>query len=564
MSSSYFRKLEEPARNRYREKLTIAGEELPDPLDADVRKNVFSTDARQWPRLEIGDIYVYLVEGICFYTREQFKSYKLEDGYNLFLSGKVRDACSFGATIENARIVLITGQVEASQTLGKYHQPWAVVKKEGTVLSAHCTCMAGLGEACSHVPALLFRVEVDVKFGIHDPSSTSVECRWITASSTAQASRVASIDFIKPSKRRRINTISAPKEVSSHPEATAEQLKDFLKAVKRLAPDTLVLRSLTDSEDTDTAASGDVEDDEDPLQVPETIVDMACLYGSLKGSAAKEATFSVTECDQVKLRTRAQASSDEWSRQRVGRITASILGKVLSCCTGAEGIVSQVMGYTKTPDVFSVRWGRENEVKARNRFITDEAPKHSGFEVRKCGLFVDSERPYLGASPDGVVSCCCCTDAVLEIKCPASCANLTIDEAKVRLPYLDADARLKEGHLHYAQVQMQMALVKTTRAFFVVFTNVDINVEEVKFNECFWNTAVSEAEKFYFSHIFTEIHGRELLKKIEDANTMCICKTQKSGSVLRCKLCNVAVHLKCAKLRRTPKTWVCLVCKLAK
>ncbi|CAN7989956.1 unnamed protein product [Ixodes pacificus] len=564
MSSSYFRKLEEPARNRYREKLTIAGEELPDPLDADVRKNVFSTDARQWPRLEIGDIYVYLVEGICFYTREQFKSYKLEDGYNLFLSGKIRDACSFGATIENARIVLITGQVEASQTLGKYHQPWAVVKKEGTVLSAHCTCMAGLGEACSHVAALLFRVEVDVKFGIHDPSSTSVECRWITASSTAQASRVASIDFIKPSKRRRLNTISTPKEVSSHPEATAEQLKDFLKAVKKLAPDTLVLRSLADSEDTDTAASGDVEDDEDPLQVPETIVDIVCLYGSLNESAAREATFSVTECDQVELRTRAQASSDEWSRQRVGRLTASILGKVLSCCTGAEGIVSQVMGYTKTPDVFSVRWGRENEVKARNRFIADEAPKHSGFEVRKCGLFVESERPYLGASPDGVVSCCCCTDAVLEIKCPASCANLTFDEAKVRLPYLDAGARLKEEHSHYAQVQMQMALVKTTRAFFVVFTNVDINVEELKFNEGFWNMAVSEAEEFYFSHIFTEIHGRELLKKIEDANTMCICKTQKSGSVLRCKLCNVAVHLKCVKLRRTPKTWVCLVCKLAK
>ncbi|CAN7950592.1 unnamed protein product [Ixodes pacificus] len=291
---------------------------------------------------------------------------------------------------------------------------------------------------------------------------------------------------------------------------------------------------------------------------------MVCLYGPLNESAAREATFSMTECDQVELRTRAQASSDEWSRQRVGRLTASILGKVLSCCTGAEGIVSQMMGYTKTPDVFSVRWGRENEVKARNRFIADEAPKHSGFEVRKCGLSVDSERPYLGASPDGVVSCCCCTDAVLEIKCPASCANLTIDEAKVRLPYLDADARLKEEHLHYAQVQMQMALVKTTRAFFVVFTNVDINVEELKFNECFWNTAVSEAEDFYFNHIFTEIHGRELLKKIGDANTMCICKTQKSGSVLRCKLCNVAVHLKCVKLRRTPKTWVCLVCKLAK
>ncbi|KAG0420452.1 hypothetical protein HPB47_003484 [Ixodes persulcatus] len=141
MSSSYFRKFEEPARNRYREKLTIAGLELPDPLDAD-RKNVFSTYARQWPRLEVSDIYVYLVEGICFYTREQFKSYKLEDGCNLFLSA---------TRPFTFRIVVC-------------------------------------GEACSHVATLLFRVEVDVKFGIYDPSSASVECRWIAATSTAQES----------------------------------------------------------------------------------------------------------------------------------------------------------------------------------------------------------------------------------------------------------------------------------------------------------------------------------------------------------------------------------------
>ncbi|CAN7943429.1 unnamed protein product [Ixodes pacificus] len=81
------------------------------------------------------------------------------------------------------------------------------------------------------------------------------------------------------------------------------------------------------------------------------------------------------------------------------------------------------MGYTKTPNGFSVRWGKDNEMKARNRFIADEAPKHRGFEVKMCGLLVDSEGPYLGASPDGIVSCGCCDDAVLEIKCPATCAT---------------------------------------------------------------------------------------------------------------------------------------------
>lgn len=35
--------------------------------------------------------------------------------------------------------------------------------EDGAVLAAHCTCMAGLGEACSHIAAVLFYVEVVVR-----------------------------------------------------------------------------------------------------------------------------------------------------------------------------------------------------------------------------------------------------------------------------------------------------------------------------------------------------------------------------------------------------------------
>ena len=31
-----------------------------------------------------------------------------------------------------------------------------VSEKNGTILAAHCTCMAGLGEVCTHVAAVLF------------------------------------------------------------------------------------------------------------------------------------------------------------------------------------------------------------------------------------------------------------------------------------------------------------------------------------------------------------------------------------------------------------------------
>ncbi len=38
--------------------------------------------------------------------------------------------------------------------------------------------------------------------------------------------------------------------------------------------------------------------------------------------------------------------------------------------------------------------------------------------VTECGLFLDIETPYIGASPDGLICCSCCGKGVLEVKCP--------------------------------------------------------------------------------------------------------------------------------------------------
>ena len=41
--------------------------------------------------------------------------------------------------------------------------PWVVCENSGKVLSAHCHCMAGLGESCSHVASLLWAIEAGCK-----------------------------------------------------------------------------------------------------------------------------------------------------------------------------------------------------------------------------------------------------------------------------------------------------------------------------------------------------------------------------------------------------------------
>lgn len=40
-------------------------------------------------------------------------------------------------------IVILAAKLEASQTLKKQYEPWCIVKDGGTVVTAHCTCLAG-------------------------------------------------------------------------------------------------------------------------------------------------------------------------------------------------------------------------------------------------------------------------------------------------------------------------------------------------------------------------------------------------------------------------------------
>ncbi len=52
-------------------------------------------------------------------------------------------------TIELPLHLLAIGSVKLSQSLSATPaKPRVAVKVEGTVMCAHCTCMAGLGEAC--------------------------------------------------------------------------------------------------------------------------------------------------------------------------------------------------------------------------------------------------------------------------------------------------------------------------------------------------------------------------------------------------------------------------------
>ena len=64
------------------------------------------------------------------------------------------------------------------------------------------------------------------------------------------------------------------------------------------------------------------------------------------------------------------------------------------------------------------KWGCDHKRIALQQYCELMEQLHEKFEVRKCGLFISTELPYIAASPDALVSCICCGEGCVKIKCP--------------------------------------------------------------------------------------------------------------------------------------------------
>ena len=96
------------------------------------------------------------------YTGESLKAYKSLEAYNNYINGWIDDVKVVKITKLVEPHYMVTAAVRHSQKLTiPPAKPWVAAKQNGTstVVCAHCSCMAGLGEACSHIAALLFTLE---------------------------------------------------------------------------------------------------------------------------------------------------------------------------------------------------------------------------------------------------------------------------------------------------------------------------------------------------------------------------------------------------------------------
>ena len=70
------------------------------------------------------------------------KQWKSLEAYNYFQSGHVRDIKLY--EVPTTRSCVVMGFVNPSQNAPvNAHHSWIGVKRDGTVITGHCTCMAG-------------------------------------------------------------------------------------------------------------------------------------------------------------------------------------------------------------------------------------------------------------------------------------------------------------------------------------------------------------------------------------------------------------------------------------
>ena len=124
-------------------------------------------------------MYNYLVNTPSPYTQESLKVYKSLDAYQFVTSGWVGKVVVFPVAKDDNSKFFVSGPVRHSQSVSLAPlRPWIAAERDRTVLSAHCTRMGGLREACSHIGALLFFLFLKVKSNMN-PACTSLSCQWL-------------------------------------------------------------------------------------------------------------------------------------------------------------------------------------------------------------------------------------------------------------------------------------------------------------------------------------------------------------------------------------------------
>ncbi|CAL9689621.1 unnamed protein product [Knipowitschia caucasica] len=502
---------------------------IPDPLQLREGWENESTAANKWPPCMYIDINNYLTrkDELNLLTKLA-NDYKEGKAFSYFASQNawVKEVF-YHEVSKDSKICFLKCDCTPSQRFNNVpHKLWVCFgKASGTIYSAYCTCFAGLGSTCNHVAALLFKVDYAWQHGLtsaHKKACTSMENQWLTpVLKSIEPMKLEDMVFAKPHytpKRRDVKQGYAVRKLFSVNRSTRQEpamsLDEFAAVLMPECPSAVAFQyALPDAQPT-----YEVYDDINvclsemcitSVNPPPTLTKVAEKYTTAEELWSNLPQYSTEEVSSLEAATREQAVSALWKQHRNGRITASKAHhvwkrmKTQDAEKGCHSLVSSITGKAfVNPNIPALKYGRVNEPFAVTAYMSSQKASHSNLKVTQCGLFVMQDHVFAAASPDRLVSCSCCGEGLLEVKCPFSAADQPANVKHVTyLEIVNGKTHLKHMHEYYSQVQYQMGVTKRLWCDFFVYTKSDCFVERILFDETHWLELLTSATDFFKTYI---------------------------------------------------------------
>ena len=127
---------------------------------------------------------------------------------------------------------------------------------------------------------------------------------------------------------------------------------------------------------------------------------------ALKNSYETQVVVTDEEAVFIAQQTKEQVDSEVWFAERRKILTASTVGSIekMRATTKSAKRVESLL-YCKFRGNAATHYGQAMEDRAKLRYQTYQRQHgHPGLIVESCGLHISVDKPWLAASPDGLVT----------------------------------------------------------------------------------------------------------------------------------------------------------------
>ncbi|XP_062543047.1 uncharacterized protein LOC134210788 [Armigeres subalbatus] len=440
------------------------------------------------------------------------KNTRSVEAYKKFESGFVHSVS--GGIINDLHVV--RGKVSHSMRLNNSPlTAWMIINRNGNVRSAHCNCVAGLSETCSHVSTLLYALaNLHFMTSTYKLSVTELPSYW------ARPAKRLKDDLYHP-----VEQIDYGFKVVRHDDLNLTRTKaEFLSLVTSLQHDEkepAILRKFCGTGYSCLQCRQNVVPDH--ILLNKRIIlsnqfnpDLEFEDLSVIMQASKDVVLKISDSEiiEVEKLTRLQSRCDLWRWVRIGRVTASLLSR----CIHSQETVPKKMSllkdichpYLNQKKSEAIRYGRDNEPKAK-KALQAALKNHSGIRLVECGVFIDRHRPYLAATPDLIMECDCCGKVAIEIKCPFRLSNKSSFNNQFCIQNLEFitsagdNITLNMKHPYYWQIQAQMFITNSVYGILCVWSESEVVCIRVEKDHEAWAVACQKSETYFMNKILPEL-----------------------------------------------------------